>query len=72
MKKIIGFFLFKKKNRMPVHVHCGNGEAKFRLEPEIQLEKNYRLTPAELSEIEGIIRDRHDELGNSRQKHIKA
>jgi hypothetical protein len=57
---------------MHVHVHCGNGEAKFRLEPEIQLEKNYRLTPAELSEIEGIIRDRHDELGNSRQKHIKA
>lgn len=37
-----------------------------------KLEKNYCLTPAELSEIEGIIRDRHDELGNSRQKHIKA
>jgi hypothetical protein len=55
---------------MHVHVHCGNGEAKFWLEPEIQLEKNYRLSTAELSQIESIIRKHHNELRNAWKQHF--
>lgn len=29
---------------MHVHVHCGDGEAKFWLEPKVALAKNYGLT----------------------------
>ena len=57
---------------MHVHVICGNGEAKFWLEPEIQLEKNYRLSFAELSQIESIIRKRHNELKNAWKQHFKS
>jgi hypothetical protein len=36
-------------------VYCGNGEAEFWLEPEIELAKNYHLSRIQLKEIEGII-----------------
>ena len=29
---------------MHVHIHCGDGEAKFWLEPQIELARNYRLS----------------------------
>ena len=29
---------------MHVHVYCENGEAKFWLDPEIELARNYRLS----------------------------
>lgn len=33
---------------MHVHVHCGHGEAKFWLEPNVELAKNYGLSNLEL------------------------
>lgn len=35
-------FFSREESRMHVHVTSGDGEAKFWLEPEIQLAKNYR------------------------------
>lgn len=39
------FFFSREETRMHIHVNCGNGEAKFWLEPEIELEKitDYQL-----------------------------
>jgi len=34
------FFFSREESRMHVHVHCPDGEAKFWLEPEIELAKN--------------------------------
>jgi hypothetical protein len=72
LKKVTGFFSFQGKIRMHVHIHCGNGEAKFWLEPEIQLEKNYRLSASELSQIELIIRKHHNELRSAWKQHFKC
>ncbi len=38
------FFFSREEERMHVHVLSGNGEAKFWLEPEIELAKNYHYS----------------------------
>lgn len=54
---------------MHVHVTCPDGEAKFWLEPEIELAKNYNLSRAQLKEIENIIEVHYDEFKNAWEKH---
>jgi hypothetical protein len=38
------FFLSREESRMHAHVYCGDGEAKYWLEPEMKLARNYRLS----------------------------
>lgn len=40
---------------MHVHVHCADGEAKFWLEPAIELAKNDRLSAQQLAKIREIV-----------------
>lgn len=47
---------------MHVHAICGDGEAKFWLEPEIELARNHRLSRVQLKEIERIVEDHFDEI----------
>lgn len=47
---------------MHVHVHCGNGEAKFWLEPKIELAVNYGLSHKELHEVESLIENHCNEI----------
>ena len=47
---------------MHVHVISGDGEAKFWLEPEIELAKNYRYTRKQVKQIESIIEVHNNEL----------
>jgi hypothetical protein len=42
------FFFSRKETRMHVHVHCAEGEAKFWLEPQIELARNYNLSRKQL------------------------
>jgi hypothetical protein len=46
------FFFSKEETRMHVHVICADGEAKFWLEPEIELARNFRLSQAQLRGLE--------------------
>jgi hypothetical protein len=55
---------------MHVHVYCGDGEAKFWLEPCIELVKNFRLSQNQLKEIELIIEEHYDELKRAWKKHF--
>lgn len=57
---------------MHVHVISGDGEAKFWLEPEIELAKNYCYSRKQLREIESIIEDRYDELVSAWKKHFNS
>ncbi len=45
-----------------IHVFCADGEAKFWLDPEVELVKNYRLTTKQLAQIEKVIRERKDDI----------
>jgi hypothetical protein len=51
------FFFSREQSRMHVHIHCSNGEAKFWLEPAIELVKNFGSSRIQLREIEQIIEE---------------
>ncbi|QFY89423.1 DUF4160 domain-containing protein [Magnetovirga frankeli] len=66
------FFFSREEERVHVHVISGEGEAKYWLEPEIELEKNYKYTRKQLKQIEGLIEDHYNELVSSWQTHFRS
>jgi hypothetical protein len=63
------FFFSREESRIHVHVTCSDGEAKFWLEPEIELAKNYNLSRTQLREIENIIEVHCNEFKDAWEKH---
>jgi hypothetical protein len=57
---------------MRVHVISPDGEAKFWLEPKIELAVNKNLSATELRELEQIIEERQNEIRQSWQRHFKC
>ncbi|MGL5034564.1 MAG: DUF4160 domain-containing protein [Microcystaceae cyanobacterium] len=66
------FFFSREETRMHVHVHYENGEAKFWLEPEIELAKNYKLSRQQLKTVEKIIEAKQNDLRNAWKKHFNG
>ena len=64
------FFFSREESRMHVHIYCGEGEAKFWLEPQIELARNYGLSRQQLKTIEKIIEERQNEIRNAWQKYF--
>lgn len=64
------FFFSREETRMHVHVVSGEGEAKFWLEPEIELVKNYQFSRKQLNEIETLIEEHKNELISAWQQHF--
>ena len=57
---------------MHEHVLCSSGEAKFWLEPDVELARNFRLSRAQFKTCEQIIEDRYDELIAAWHKHFSG
>ncbi len=55
------FFFSREERRVHVHVRSVHGEAKFWLEPEIELAKNIGYPGHELGQIRQIVEVRRDE-----------
>ncbi|TVQ44831.1 MAG: DUF4160 domain-containing protein [Gloeocapsa sp. DLM2.Bin57] len=66
------FFFSREETRMHIHVNYTEGEAKFWLEPEIELAGNYGLSRKQLKTIEEIIEKRQDEIRNAWKKYFKS
>ena len=66
------FFFSREEERMHVHILSGDGEAKFWLEPEIELAKNFKYTRKQLKEIESLIEEHYHELCSAWQKHFSG
>ncbi len=65
------FFFFSREERRPhVHVCCSEGEAKFWLEPTIELARNHKLSTAQLAELKRTIEDRRNDILNAWHKHF--
>ena len=64
------FFFSREEPRAHVHVYCSDGEAKFWLEPQIELAKNFRLSRSQIKEIEQIIERHYDELRRAWEEHF--
>lgn len=55
---------------MHVHVQAGDGEAKFWLEPKIELAQSFGLARQEVRTIENLIRQRKDEITDAWRTHF--
>jgi hypothetical protein len=64
------FFFSREESRMHVHAICADGEAKFWLEPQIELAKNHRLSRTQLKEIEDLIEVHLDEIKSAWSRHF--
>ena len=66
------YFFSREEERMHIHVHSGNGEAKFWIEPEIQIALNKGLTMKELNEVYTLIKGHEDEIKRSWKEHFSG
>ena len=64
------FFFSREEERKHVHIVSSEGEAKFWLEPEIELARNYRFTSRQLIDIESLVEDHYDELISAWRQHF--
>ncbi|MEZ5553804.1 MAG: DUF4160 domain-containing protein [Pseudomonadales bacterium] len=65
------FFFSLEESRMHVHIRSQDGEAKYWLEPDIELAKNHRLSKIQLRQIEAIVEAHKDELVAAWQKYFR-
>ncbi|MEJ1364024.1 MAG: DUF4160 domain-containing protein [Candidatus Sedimenticola sp. (ex Thyasira tokunagai)] len=64
------FFFSREEERMHVHILSGDGEAKFWLDPEIELAKNHHYSRTQLKEIESLIEVHYNELTSAWKQHF--
>jgi len=64
------FFFSREESRRHVHIVSSGCEAKFWLEPQIELAKNYRYSSHQLKEIKQLIEVHYNELISAWQQHF--
>ena len=64
------FFFSREEPRMHVHVYCSHGEAKFWIEPAIELADNYGLRGPDLQTTRRLIEEHEDEIRDAWNKHF--
>jgi hypothetical protein len=65
------FFFSREENRMHIHIYCTDGEAKFWIEPKIELAINYGLDNFQINEIKKIIEERQNEISHAWEIHFE-
>jgi hypothetical protein len=64
------FFFSREEPRIHVHVFSPDGEAKYWLEPKIELAINKGIRPQDLKVIEGKIKQHEDEIRKAWKTHF--
>ena len=65
------FFFFSREERRPhIHVSHPTGEAKFWLDPDIELAANYGLTAQRLAKVVRLIEEHEDEIRVAWRRHF--
>ena len=64
------YFFSLEENRMHVHVQGADGDAKFWLEPEIELALQHGLPAHRVNEIRRLVEEHQDEIRNAWRQHI--
>ena len=64
------YFFSREERRIHVHVQAANGEAKFWLEPRIELARNYGLSVRQVNRALRLVQEREDEIRQAWQAHF--
>jgi hypothetical protein len=63
-------FFSREEQRIHVHVTCPEGEAKYWIEPQIELARYHGLTDSQLNEIRQCIEEHQDDIRNAWTRHF--
>ena len=66
------YFFSREESRIHVHVHGHSGEAKFWIEPQIELAQNYGLTDAELNLVKKLIEEHENDIRTVWKRHFSS
>lgn len=64
------YFFSREEPRMHVHVQSPGGEAKFWLEPRIELAQHFSLSERKLRIVRTIVEEHADEFRSAWQRHF--
>ena len=64
------FFFSREEPRMHVHVASSEGEAKFWIEPMVELADNGGISAREITAVGKIVEERKDEIATAWRKHF--
>jgi len=64
------FFFSLEESRMHIHVHGEGGEAKFWIEPGIELARNYGLPLQDLVRVRRMLEGHENEIRSAWQRHF--
>ena len=64
------FFFSREEERLHIHVQSADGEAKFWVEPGIELARNHGLSTQDLSRVEQLIEEHEQEIRNAWISHF--
>jgi hypothetical protein len=66
------YFFSREEPRMHIHVQSQNGEAKFWLEPAIELAQHVGLSRREINEALRLVQEHENEILNAWHKHFPS
>lgn len=64
------FFFSREEKRMHIHVVSPDGEAKFWIEPNIELSKFVGFNKKQIKMLENVIKENENEIRSSWKKHF--
>ncbi len=64
------FFFSREEERMHIHVQCADGEAKFWLEPQIELARAHKVSQKQIREMKEKVEENRDAIANAWQEHF--
>ena len=64
------YFFSREEPRSHVHVQHADGEAKFWIEPVVELQANYGLKPKQLAEATKLVEEHLDDIRRAWAKHF--
>ena len=64
------YFFSREERRAHVHVQHADGEAKFWIEPTVEMATNFGLKPKQVAEVEQLIEEHLDEIRSAWAKHF--
>jgi hypothetical protein len=66
------FFFSREEPRIHVHVASSDGEAKFWIEPAIELAQNYGLSDKDVGAAKALVEEHEDDIRDAWKKHFKG
>jgi len=64
------YFFSREERRMHIHVHGQTGEAKFWMEPNIELSQNFGFSEKKLNLVQKLIKEHEDDIRNAWSRHF--